>query len=121
VEDALRSLNQSVHMQQFQSYFVHIDGKPVSFPDFSSQLFINGKLGKLHYPIQNGDIITFEQRHLPTAEQIAAHLNLLLEEKAIVSFQHEQVELVKVAREFLLNGQVVQHEAIVPNGATINI
>lgn len=121
LEDVLKSMNHSVHMQQFQSYFVHIDGKPVSFPDFSSQLFINGKPGKLHYPIQSGDIITFEQRHLPTAEQIAAHLNLLLEEKAIVEFQHEQVELVKVAREFSVNGQVVQREATVPNGATINI
>ncbi|MFS0875767.1 pilus assembly protein PilM [Solibacillus isronensis] len=121
VEEVLKSLNQSIHMQQFQSYFVHIDGKPVSFPDFSSQLFINGKPGKLHYPLQNGDIIIFEQSHLPTADQIAAHLNLLLEEKAIVTFQHEQVELVKVAREFSVNGQVVQREATVPNGATINI
>lgn len=121
VENILESLNQSVNIQQFQSYFVHIDGKPLSFPDFSSQLFINGKPGKLHYPVQNGDIITFEQRHLPTAEQLAAHLNLLLEEKAVVTFQQEQVELVKTAREFSVNGQVVHHEASVPNGVTINI
>lgn len=121
VEDVLKSINYSIHAKQFQPYFVHIDGKPVSFPDFSSQLHINGKPGKLHYPVQNSDNITFKQRHLPTAEQIAAQLNLLLEEKVIVTFQQEQVELVKTARAFSVNGQVVQREATVPNGATINI
>lgn len=121
VEDVLKSINYSIHAKQFQPYFVHIDGKPVSFPDFSSQLYINGKPGKLHYPVQNSDNITFKQHHLPTAEQIAAHLNLLLEEKVIVTFQQEQVELVKTARAFSVNGQVVQREATVPNGATISI
>lgn len=121
VEDVFTTMDHSVHKHQFQSYVIHIDGKPVSFPDFSSQLFINGKPGKLHYPVQNGDIITFEHRHLPTAEQIAAHLNLLLEEKAVVTFQHEQVELIKTAREFIVNGHLVQREVSVPNGATIKI
>ena len=66
-------------------------------------------------------MITFQQSKLPTAEQIAAHLNLLLEEKVVVTFQNEQVELVKTAREFFVNGHVIQGISTVPNGATIKI
>ncbi|MEK3766790.1 cell division FtsA domain-containing protein [Solibacillus sp. FSL K6-4121] len=121
VEDAFSSTNNTKHLQQFSSYCVHLDGKPVYLPEFSSQLFINGKPAKIHYPIQTGDVISFEQIKLPSAEQIAASLNLLLEEKVIVTFQQEQVELAKTAREFYVNGQVVQSTSTVPNGATIKI
>ena len=121
VEDAFSSTNNTKHLQQFSSYCVHLDGKPVYLPEFSSQLFINGKPAKIHYPIQTGDVISFEQITLPSAEQIAASLNLLLEEKVIVTFQQEQVELAKTAREFYVNGQVVQSTSTVPNGATIKI
>ncbi|MBD8037534.1 cell division protein [Solibacillus sp. A46] len=121
VEDAFNSTNNTKHLQQFSSYCVHLDGKPVYLPEFSSQLFINGKPAKTHYPIQTGDVITFEQIMLPSAEQIAASLNLLLEEKVIVTFQQEQVELAKTAREFYVNGQIVQSTSTVPNGATIKI
>lgn len=121
IEDAFKQSNNDIQLQQFQAYCVHIDGKPVYLPEFSTQLFINGKPGKVHYPIQNGDVITFQQSKLPTAEQIAAHLNLLLEEKVVVTFQNEQVELVKTAREFFVNGHVIQGISTVPNGATIKI
>ncbi|MEK4130909.1 cell division FtsA domain-containing protein [Solibacillus sp. FSL W8-0474] len=121
VEDAFSSTNNTKHLQQFSSYCVHLDGKPVYLPEFSSQLFINGKPAKIHYPIQTGDVISFEQIKLPSAEQIAASLNLLLEEKVIVTFQQEEVELAKTAREFYVNGQVVQSTSTVPNGATIKI
>lgn len=121
IEDAFKQSNNDIQLQQFQAYCVHIDGKPVYLPEFSTQLFINGKPGKVHYPIQNGDVITFQQSQLPTAEQIAAHLNLLLEEKVVVTFQNEQVELVKTAREFFVNGHVIQGISTVPNGATIKI
>ncbi|WP_336046647.1 cell division FtsA domain-containing protein [Solibacillus ferritrahens] len=121
VEDAFSSTNNTKHLQQFSSYCVHLDGKPVYLPEFSSQLFINGKPGKTHYPIQTGDVITFEQITSPSAEQIAASLNLLLEEKVIVTFQQEKVELAKTAREFYVNGQIVQSTTTVPNGATIKI
>ncbi|MER2128556.1 cell division FtsA domain-containing protein [Solibacillus sp.] len=121
IEDAFKHTNNLMHLQQFSSYCVHIDGKPLYLPEFSSQLYVNGKQGKINYPVQNGDIITFEQSSLPTADQLAAHLNLLLEEKVIVTFQNEQVELIKQAREFFVNGHVVQSIATVPNGATIKI
>lgn len=121
IEDAFKHTNNLIHLQQFSSYCVHIDGKPLYLPEFSSQLSINNKPGKINYPVQNGDVITFDQTTLPTADQVAAHLNVLLEEKVVVTFQNEQVELVKQAREFFVNGQVVQGISTVPNGATIKI
>ena len=121
IEDAFKNTNNITQYNQFRSYNVQIDGKPVYIPEYSPQLFINGKPGKPHYPVQNGDIIKFEQGTAPNAEMIAGHLNLLLEEKIIVTFQNEQVELVKTAREFFVNGKVVQVLATVPNGATIEI
>lgn len=121
IEDAFKHTNNLAQLQQFNSYCVHLDGKPLYLPEFSSQLYVNGKQGKIHYPVQNGDVITFEQSRLPTADQIAAHLNLLLEEKVVVTFQQEQVELIKQAREFFVNGHVVQGLATIPNGATIKI
>ncbi|MEK4426645.1 cell division protein FtsA [Solibacillus sp. FSL K6-1523] len=121
IEAAFKHTDNLLPLHQLGSYFVHIDGKPVHLPEFSSQLFVNGKPGKLKYPIQNGDVITFEELQLPTADMIANELNLLLEEKAVVSFQKEQVELVKTAREFFVNGKVVEKHATVPNGATIKI
>ncbi|MGE7021522.1 cell division protein FtsA [Solibacillus cecembensis] len=121
IEAALKHTDNLLQLNQFASYLIHIDGKPVHLPEFSSQLFANGKSGKLNYPIYNGDVITFEQLQLPTADMIANELNLLLEEKAVVTFQKEQVELIKTAREFFVNGKVVQRQAPVPNGATIKI
>lgn len=121
VEDAFCSTNNTKQLQQFSSFCVYLDDKPVYLPEFSSQLFINGKPAKTHYPIQTGDVITFEEITLPSAEQIAISFNLLLEEKVIVTFQQEQVELVKTAREFYINGQIVQSTTTVPNGATIKI
>lgn len=121
VEDAFCSTNNTKQLQQFSSFCVYLDDKPVYLPEFSSQLFINGKPAKTHYPIQTGDVITFEEITLPSAEQIAISFNLLLEEKVIVTFQQKQVELVKTAREFYINGQIVQSTTTVPNGATIKI
>ena len=121
IEGVFKHTNNMTQLSQFNSYSIQIDGKPVHLPEFSSQLYINGKPGKLHYPIQNGDVITFEQSLLPTADLIANHLNLLLEEKIIVSFQNEQVELIKTAREFFVNGKAVQAASTVPNGETIKI
>ncbi len=121
IEDAFKLTNNLIHYNQFRSYSIQIDGKPVYLPEYSSQLFINGKPGKLHYPVKNGDVITFEHGSLPTADMIASHLNVLLEDKMIVTFQDEQVELIKTAREFFVNGKVVQGMATVPNGATVKL
>lgn len=121
IVDALNFTNNLSKYEQFNAYSIHLDGKPMYFPEFSSQLFINGKPGKLQYPIQNGDLITFAQGSLPTAEAIANQLNYVLEDKIVVTFQNEQVELIKTAHDFFVNGRITEGKSTVPNGATIKI
>ena len=121
VEAALNYTNNFLKYEQFSAYSIQIEDKPMYLPEFSSRLFINGKPGKLQYSIQNGDVINFVQGLIPTAEAIARQLDYVLEERIIVTFQNEQVELVKVAREFFVNGQAVEGNSVVPNGATIKI
>ncbi|WP_332649419.1 pilus assembly protein PilM [Lysinibacillus sp. 54212] len=119
VEEVFKSTNNSEYLQKLGAFFVHIDGKPTMLPEFSARLFINGKPSKLHYPLQDGDEITFKQTTLPTAQHVANALNTILEDKIIVTFQNERVELVKIATEVIVNGAVVQPNASILNGVTI--
>lgn len=121
VEDAFKLTNNQAMLEKFRSYLIHIDGKPVYLSEFSSELIINGKPSKMQYPVHNGDSIKFTDSTLPTATMLANHLNVLLEDRIVVTFQREQVELVKTAREILVNGAVVQPFSNIPNGATVKI
>lgn len=121
VEDAFKLTNNQAMLEKFRSYLIHIDGKPVYLSEFSSELIINGKPSKMQYPVHNGDSIKFTDSILPTATMLANHLNVLLEDRIVVTFQREQVELVKTAREILVNGAVVQPFSNIPNGATVKI
>ena len=121
LEDVFKYTKNERLLENFRSYYIQIDGRPLYLPEFSCELFINNKPSKIQYPVQNGDIITFAQNSLPTAELLANHLNILLEDKIVVAFQNEQVELVKIAREVLVNGAVVQAQTTIPNGATVQI
>ncbi|WP_431027551.1 cell division protein FtsA [Lysinibacillus sp. LZ02] len=119
IEEVFHHTNNSEYIHKLGAFFVHIDGKPTMLPEFSAQLFVNGKPAKLHYPIQNGDRITFEQGMVPTAQLIANSLNINLEDKMLVTFQNERIELSKVAREVVVNGTVVQPNATILNGVTL--
>lgn len=121
VEEVLKHTHHSEVLEKLRSYFVHIDGKPVYLPEFSPELYINEKPGKVHYPVKNGDVLKFHEKTLPSAELLANHLNVLLEDKILVTFQDEQVELVKSAREVVLNGAIVQGCTTIPNGATVQL
>ncbi|RUL56511.1 pilus assembly protein PilM [Lysinibacillus antri] len=121
VDELLKAINRLDLLHKLQSFFVHINGQPMFLPEFSAKLFINGKLGKLQYPIHNGDTLTIEDASLPTVQAIANNLDLLLEEKVVVTFQNERIELNKVCREVLINGVVVQPTTTVLNGSTLQI
>lgn len=121
VEDVFTSTNNTNLLKQFESYVIYVDGKPLYLPAFSANLLINGKPGKLSYAVQHNDIITFSQSSLPTVQRIADHLNVLLEDKIIVHFQQELLELKKTMNEVLVNQAVVSPLSTVPNGATVSI
>ncbi|AVK95860.1 cell division protein [Lysinibacillus sphaericus] len=121
VEDVFTLTNNTNLLKQFESYVIYVDGKPLYLPAFSANLLINGKPGKLSYAVQHNDIITFSQPSLPTVQRIADHMNVLLEDKIIVHFQQELLELKKTTNEVLVNQAVVSPLSTVPNGATVSI
>lgn len=121
VEEVFTSTNNTHLLKQFESYVIYVDGKPLYLPAFSANLLINGKPGKPSYAVQHNDIITFSQPSLPTVQRIADHMNVLLEDKIIVHFQQELLELKKTTNEVLVNQAVVSPLSTVPNGATVTI
>ncbi|MCP1145597.1 cell division protein FtsA [Lysinibacillus endophyticus] len=121
IDELLKAINRLDILHKLQSFFIHVNGQPMFLPEFTAKLFINGKPSKLQYSIQSGDTLTIEDSPLPTVQSIANKLDTLLEEKIIVTFQNEQLELTKVCREVLVNGAVVQPNTTIQNGATIQI
>lgn len=119
IEDVFKVTNNWNLVKQFESYSIQVDSQPLYLPEFSSQLMINGKIAKMSYAVQDGDIISFHQPSLPTVQRIADQMNLLLEDKIIIHFQQEVLELKKTANEALVNQNVVSPLSTVPNGATI--
>lgn len=119
IEDIFKITNNWHLLKQFESYTIQVDGQPLYLPEFSSQLMINGKVAKLSYAVQNGDVISFQQPSLPTVQHIADQMNLLLEDKIIIHFQQEVLELRKTANEAIVNKMVVSPQSTVPNGATL--
>lgn len=121
LQDVLKQLNKHDLIQKFDAFVVYVEGQPSYFPEFSAKLFINGKPAKLQYPIQDGDIVTIEECAPPTVQAIADKLNILVEEKIVVTFQQEPLSLNKVCNEILVNGIVLQPTSSVPNGASIQV
>ncbi len=119
IEDLLKTYNKEL-INKFQSFFVTVDGKPLYLPEFTANLYINGKPGKLHYPFYEGDEVSIEESSsIPTVQTIADKLNVLLEEKILVKFQNEEIQLRRNNHEVLVNDTIYQPSAVVFNGATI--
>ncbi|RHW33235.1 cell division protein [Lysinibacillus yapensis] len=108
-------------LHNMKPFTLHIDGKPVFFPECSSKLSINGKPGKLHYPFQNEDKITIEDALSPTVQAIFNKLNLLLEERIVITFQNETVELTKVCHEVMRNGSTLEGKETLNNGDVLSV
>ncbi|MED4698586.1 pilus assembly protein PilM [Lysinibacillus capsici] len=119
IEDVFKITNNWHLLKQFESYTIQVDGQPLYLPEFSPQLMINGKIAKLSYAVQTGDVISFQQPALPTVQHIADQMNLLLEDKIIIHFQQEVLELKKTANEAIVNKMVVSPQSTVHNGATL--
>lgn len=121
IEDIFKLTNNMDLLKRLESYIIHVDGKPLYLQEFSASLSINGKPCKLQYSVQDGDILSFQQAALPSVQMIANHMNILLEDKIIVHFQNEILELTKVANEILINQVVMSPLSTVPNGATVSV
>ncbi|MGE6516381.1 cell division protein [Lysinibacillus sphaericus] len=120
VENVFKFTNNWDLLKRFESYYIHVDGKPLYLPEFSPSLLINDKPCKLSYAVHNGDVIKFQQQALPTVQRIADQMNILLEDKIIIHFQNEILELHKTAHEVFVNQVIIPALSTVPNGATIS-
>lgn len=119
IEDVLHYTSNSDQLHKLGPFLIHIEGKPTLLPEYSAALTLNGKPAKLHYRVQHGDSIAVSNVALPTVLQVAHSLNVALEDRIVVTFQHKKVELSKVAREMIIDGMVMEHDAEVKNGAVI--
>jgi len=120
IEEVFKATNNEHYLKNLEAFFVYVDGKPTKLEEFSAELLLNSKPAKLNYPVANGDVITFEQKSIPTAEHVASTLNLLLEDKMIVTFQNERLEMTRTVREVVVNGVVVPPTAPIMNGVTLS-
>ena len=121
LEEFLKDIQAFDSIQRLKPFYIHVNGKPTVLPDYTSKLLINEKPGKLNFPLRNEDCISIEDAPLPTIENIAQQLNINLEEKIVVKFQQETIELSKICREIHVNGQAVLPTAIISNGASLSI
>lgn len=120
IEDVFKLTNNVDLLKKLEPYYVHVDGKPLYLQEFSASLTNNGKPCKLQYAVQDGDKLSFHQTPLPSVQMIANQMNILLEDKIIVHFQNEILELTKTANEVLINNVVMSPISSVPNGATVS-
>lgn len=118
-EDILKLTNNQALLNKLAPFQIFIEDKAVLLPQFSSKLYINKKPSKLTYPVKNGDDLTIEQGTLPTVEMIVSQIHLDLEEKIRVTFQKQQLELVKTIYEIAIDGMIVQPHTIVQNNSNI--
>jgi cell division protein FtsA len=119
VEQVLEACNYSHISKNTQSYQIVLDNKPIHLPQFSTEIQLNGTVTKLTFPVKNGDKITFEQSIVPTAKNVANELHIPLDNRIVVTFQGELVELNSDSTEVSINGQAATVDSIIKNGATV--
>ena len=120
IGDIFKLTNNMDLLKNIESYFIHVDGKPLYLPEFSASLSNNGKPCKPQYAVQEGDILSFQQAAQPSVQMIANQMNILLEDKIVVHFQNEILELTKMANEVMVNHVVMSPLSTVPNGASVS-
>lgn len=117
----LQHIGQQAIIENIQPYFVVIDGRPMSFSQFSAELQLNGHKVKANYPITDGDTLTLTVPAAPSATTIAQQLNVRLDDHITVTFQNEQLNLQRTLAEMQLHGAAVDGTTAIPNGAALSI
>lgn len=119
-EAVIKATGQSHLFQSIKPYFVSIDGKSIFFPEFASQLLINGSPVKIQYPVNDGDTLSIRQPLSPTVQKIADQLNTKLKDSLTVTFQGKQVSLEKTCYQVLVNGKQSDVDQIISAGSKVS-
>ncbi|SOC36617.1 pilus assembly protein PilM [Ureibacillus acetophenoni] len=118
IENLLNLYNKKL-INQLQPFVVYVEGKPLYLPEFTAKLYINGKPGKLQYPFYDGYTVSVEESSLPTIQNIADKLSIVLEDRITVIFQDEELLLKRTIYEAHVNGTVYQSSATIFSGASV--
>lgn len=119
VEQVLEACNYTHISKNIKSYQIILDNTSIHLPQFSTEIYLNGAVTKLTYPVKNGDTISFDQSAVPTAKNVANQLNIHLDHRIVVTFQGESVELYRNPTEVYINGQPATLDTIIKSGSTV--
>lgn len=115
----LQMIGQQHVLQQLQTYYVAVDGRPISMAAFSAELTLNGHKATPNYPLQHGDVLAITVPAPPTATMVAQQLNMTLVDTITVTFQQETCTLSRTLAEMLVDGEVVTPDTPIRAGARV--
>ena len=103
-------------LNETQPFFIIKDRTTVQFPEFNNQIFVNNQPAKPYFQVKNGDHINIQAAKRPTIYDIANHFNINLENRILVSFQDEKLELKKTSFSILVNGEIANSTTEIKSG-----
>lgn len=119
VEQILKWVGKENILSQLKPFFIIKNGTTIELPEFSHKILVNDQPTKLYFQVKNGDHINIQEAKHPTIHAIAEHFNMLLENRILVTFQNEQLELKKTCYRIFVNGQSVKDTAVIHSGDNI--
>ncbi|WP_312754359.1 rod shape-determining protein [Rummeliibacillus suwonensis] len=119
VEQILKWAGRENILRQLKPFSIIKNGTTIELPEFSHKILVNDQPTKLYFQVKNGDHINIQEAKHPTIHAIAEHFNMLLENRILVTFQNEQLELKKPCYRIFVNGQSVKDTAVIHSGDNI--
>lgn len=119
IEEILHWTNNQALIKRLTPFTIYVDNKPVNLAEFASSLSLNSLPTKLHYAMKNNDRLSIKMTELPTVELISKRLNMQLEDRIVVTFQDETLEMIKTCMSVYVNGEIAHKSDVIPNGAKI--
>lgn len=116
IEEILKQLKLFDLLNKIYPFYITVNNQQMFLPEHTAKIWINKKPGKIQYSLRNGDHLLIKEVPCPNVQSILNRLNLVLEDKIIVTFQGEEIELVKTCNEVFINGTQGQAQSIVQNG-----
>ncbi|MGX9135594.1 cell division FtsA domain-containing protein [Rummeliibacillus sp. JY-2-4R] len=107
IEQLLHHIGLNYLLNLLTPFSVSIDGKVIQLPEYNHEIVLNNQPATLYSQITEGDYIRIQAKNKPTVHNIAKHLNLLYENRILITFQGQQLELSRPYYDILVNGQTV--------------
>ncbi len=120
VEQILHSLQKESYLSKLKPFTIQINKKNHYIPEFSTTLLLNNSPIKLQYPVQDDDVIQINAASTPTLQQVADQLERKLVDQIKVTFQQQDVELIKECAHVSIGEKSLLPEDLITNGTSLN-